>query len=155
MKCTLFVSWVISGTNLAAYARLLSGDSANSPTHVAFDLDRAWPIHLDKSQNPETNEFRFVSTMKDLRGKAGFSESNENATAIQGEAGGVDEEWVDPPLPKYAYPVEDYLVIPNTRRFCEGSNILLATEAKRVGKFNICMLQPCPSVRVYPLCSRS
>ncbi|CDJ38557.1 hypothetical protein, conserved [Eimeria tenella] len=42
---------------------------------------------------------------------------------------GPGEPWIDPLPPAYEYPAEDYLVVPNSRRYCEGSSILKATSA--------------------------
>lgn len=46
---------------------------------------------------------------------------------------GPGEPWIDPLPPAYEYPAEDYLVVPNSRRYCEGSSILKATSAASVG----------------------
>ncbi|CDJ68289.1 hypothetical protein, conserved [Eimeria necatrix] len=45
------------------------------------------------------------------------------------EPEGPAEPWIDPLPPAYEHPAEDYLVVPNSRRYCEGSSILKAASA--------------------------
>lgn len=61
--------------------------------------------------------------------------SDENAP-LGGETNAMDSGWLDPPPEEYSYPEDDYLVVPDTRRYCEGSNIILATDAKGVGEWH-------------------
>ncbi|KAL8270030.1 hypothetical protein Esti_006022 [Eimeria stiedai] len=84
----------------------------------------------------EVTKPRFSSFNNDSYAKVDAAETRESTSPrvgnLQDEAAVSGESWIDPPPVEYSYPLEDYLVIPNTRRYCEGSTILLATSAKNV-----------------------
>lgn len=80
---------------------------------------RAFPHFVSSHDEPNAD----AASVIDL----GEGSPSEFATAAK-----TNDTWISPPLPTYFYPIDDYLVIPNTRRYCEGDNILLATAAHNV-----------------------
>lgn len=140
-KYTLAISCSV-GTALAECALLKGVGSVHSPSHVTYDRNYShWTKLPFKPARRTANKPRFVSFKDGSNAEVPSVEAGEGAPQPIDGTIAAGNAWMDSPPPQYTYPVEDYLVIPDTRRYCEGSNILLATAAKSVGKRKSC-LQP-------------
>ena len=82
----------------------------------------------------EENSLKRFSSLPRFRSISSLSPETETggSEAANTPQDNTAEATGEPPPPVYFYPLDDYLVLPNSRRYCEGSNILLASAAKDV-----------------------
>ncbi|KAL8436903.1 hypothetical protein Efla_002101 [Eimeria flavescens] len=97
---------------------------------------------LSSSRGSKTDEERFAAFQDEASGtRAADPQSGKEASALVDELKNAnmpaDGSWIEPPRVAYSYPQADYLLIPDTRRYCEGSSILSAKAAKSVGRFKL------------------
>ncbi|XP_026192996.1 uncharacterized protein LOC113147262 [Cyclospora cayetanensis] len=124
----LFACW-FAAAGVARCISIASDGKVHNSVHLSTNFNnppfRRFPA---KPAGPPCFRPRFLSASLGSSTKPLSPEPREVSSQ---EAGNTEEHnsWIDPLPPDYQYPIEDYLVIPNTRRFCEGSNILKATAA--------------------------
>lgn len=134
MRCTLATSCCLAWSLAAEWALLKGAGSVHDVTHVAYGRSRSSSSRLSaEPPSSRANELRFVSPEDGANAEMPYADSDGTSPAPNDADGAAGGNWIDPPPIEYTYPIEDYLVIPNTRRYCEGGNILLATAAKSVG----------------------
>lgn len=132
MKYTLAVSCCSAGAALANCALLKGFDRVHAPAYMAYDRSHTdWTSNSTEFSERIAHQPRFA-VQNDATSEAPSIDSGEKVPPPNGNTVDTGATWVEPPQPEYMYPCDDYLVIPNTRRYCEGGNILLATAAKSV-----------------------
>lgn len=132
MRYTVAVSCCSAGAALANCALLKGFGRVDDPTYAVSDYSHSdWKSHSTESPERTAHQPRFI-LQNDANAQKSSIDSGEEVPPPNDDTVDAGETWIEPPPPEYMYPGDDYLVIPNTRRYCEGGNILLATAAKSV-----------------------